>query len=189
MSTRGLLGVRIDGQDKLTYNHYDSYPTGLGHEVICAIRALHNLKSHEWIEEKSRELQLVEWGAHPDQEQFEFVKSALSGNDSVYPTDWEGLLRGSQGKLIDYLLVGYMMDSHEFINDSLFCEWAYIVNLDTGMLEVYKGFQEEQGVGRYAEAATEPDRGYWPCSLVKEYFLRDLPENLTSFQEEMYAED
>jgi len=26
MGTRGLWGIRKDGKDKLTYNHYDSYP-------------------------------------------------------------------------------------------------------------------------------------------------------------------
>ncbi len=26
MGTRGAYGVRIDGQDKIAYNHSDSYP-------------------------------------------------------------------------------------------------------------------------------------------------------------------
>ena len=34
MGTRGLMGVRVDGVDKLTYNHWDSYPSGLGQDIL-----------------------------------------------------------------------------------------------------------------------------------------------------------
>ena len=30
MSTRGLIGLRKDNEDKMMYNHFDSYPEGLG---------------------------------------------------------------------------------------------------------------------------------------------------------------
>ena len=33
MGTRGLWGLRKDGIDKLTYNHWDSYPTALGETI------------------------------------------------------------------------------------------------------------------------------------------------------------
>ncbi len=33
MGTRGVFGFHKDGVDKITYNHYDSYPTCLGEEV------------------------------------------------------------------------------------------------------------------------------------------------------------
>ena len=34
MGTRGVFGFHKNGVDKITYNHYDSYPTGLGEEVV-----------------------------------------------------------------------------------------------------------------------------------------------------------
>ena len=34
MGTRGLWGFRKNGEDKLTYNHYDSYPDYLGRTVV-----------------------------------------------------------------------------------------------------------------------------------------------------------
>ena len=34
MGTRGLWGFRKDGKDKLTYNHFDSYPDCLGHTIV-----------------------------------------------------------------------------------------------------------------------------------------------------------
>lgn len=32
--TRGAVGFRVDGVDKVTYNHSDSYPGGLGAAVL-----------------------------------------------------------------------------------------------------------------------------------------------------------
>jgi hypothetical protein len=62
----------------------------------------------------------------------------------------------------------------DFIKDSLMCEWAYIVNLDTNKLEVYKGFQDKpHEKGRYASTAHR--EGYYPCALVAEFPLGRLP--------------
>lgn len=38
MSTRGIIGVRIAGVDKITYNHSDSYPDYLGKHLYEALR-------------------------------------------------------------------------------------------------------------------------------------------------------
>ena len=32
------------------------------------------------------------------------------------------------------------MDSYKFIEDTLFCEWSYIIDFDKECLEVYGGF-------------------------------------------------
>lgn len=34
MGTRGLYGIRKDGVDKVTYNHFDSYPEYLGKNML-----------------------------------------------------------------------------------------------------------------------------------------------------------
>jgi hypothetical protein len=38
MGTRGTWGFVLDGEEKLTYNHFDSYPDCLGVEVLDALR-------------------------------------------------------------------------------------------------------------------------------------------------------
>jgi hypothetical protein len=40
MGTRGLLGFIIKGKKNGTYNHYDSYPTGLGNNIIKWLNTL-----------------------------------------------------------------------------------------------------------------------------------------------------
>lgn len=39
MSTRGAWGFRKDEQDKVTFNHWDSYPSGLGESVLAFCQA------------------------------------------------------------------------------------------------------------------------------------------------------
>ena len=38
MGTRGAMGFRSNNTDKVTYNHFDSYPEGLGVQVMKFIR-------------------------------------------------------------------------------------------------------------------------------------------------------
>lgn len=49
-----------------------------------------------------------------------------------------------------------MIDSSHFLLDSLYCEWGYILNLDTKMLEVWRGWQTTSDPdNRYGTAGTD----------------------------------
>lgn len=66
-----------------------------------------------------------------------------------------------------------MPEDNDFIKDSLFCEWGYIVNLDTECLEVWIGFQKQYQKGnRYGRKKN--DEGYYPCKLIAEIPFDDL---------------
>ena len=70
----------------------------------------------------------------------------------------------------------FMPDASDFIHNSLHCEWAYIANLDEDKFEIWKGLQSEPDSenDRYPQ---EADRtGYYPCTMLKEYDLNNLPE-------------
>jgi len=47
MGTRGLLGLIIQAQRHAAYNHYDSYPSSLGQEIVAFILGL---KPEEYAE-------------------------------------------------------------------------------------------------------------------------------------------
>lgn len=66
--------------------------------------------------------------------------------------DWYCLLRNTQGDLSYYTRgFKYMEDNRGFLSDSLFCEYAYILNCDTKTLEFYRGFNtKKESKGRYA---------------------------------------
>lgn len=36
-----------------------------------------------------------------------------------------------------------LVNSEEFAADSLFCEWAYVIDLDKNTFEVYQGFNKK----------------------------------------------
>lgn len=162
MGTRGAIGFRIDGQDKVNYNHFDSYPTGVGVDVFDVIR---RRKSDKRMKSQARAIVLVEEGGEITDEIRNKIARKVEPNLAVSTrseNDIYCLMRNAQGHLDKYLDMGVMTDNSSFLLDSLFCEWAYIVNLDTGKLEVYRGFNEKAGgEGRYADKM-EPDRGYRP---------------------------
>jgi hypothetical protein len=164
MGTRGAVGYfgKLNGENlhKVTYNHYDSYPSGLGKQVV------------EYIQ--SRELNIN--GIKND-----FKKIKLVENDESNYSE----LRSLQGDLDGYSEVGKMIDSESFLGDSLFCEWAYIINTNTKKLEIYKGFQTSKPKGRYRDI--EPYGDYYGVSLIKSIPLEDVTDKMMDdLEKEVY---
>lgn len=67
----------------------------------------------------------------------------------------------------------YMTDDHEFLLDSLYCQWGYIFNLDSGLLEFSRGFNKNRKApGRYAGGIK--GEKYKGVALIREYGIADL---------------
>lgn len=176
MSTRGLYGFRKNGVDKTTYNHCDSYPSWLGQKVVEFCK-LHSIKEMNTIFDK---IVMVNRDDVPTEKQIEeCIKNGYADFNvsSQSKTDWYCLLRNCQGDLECLAKAknnAYMEDHNEFIKDSLFCEYAYIINLDDEVLEFWEGFQKEPQEGnRYG---TEPDRDYYPCKLSLIFPLNEIDD-------------
>jgi len=176
MGTRGCYGFRIDGKDKLTYNHFDSYPSGLG---LSILQYAHD-RSMKNMTEVAKRIKLV-CSKKPTKKQIQICKKyADLGVSTGKIDDWYCLLRDAQGNLEAHDTVPFMIDSSEFVYDSLFCEWAYIINLDTKVLEIYKGFNKNPNEkGRYAGQKEKVPAGqkepeYYGVRLVYELPLKDL---------------
>lgn len=186
MGTRGVYGFRVSGKDKVSYNHSDSCPSGLGVEILGQAITLGEHEGWDKIKKQAKAIRMV--GRHDkptaeDIEKFGHKMNLGVGNQS--PNDWYCLLRETQGDLIANLELGVMIDSADFILDSLFCEWGYIINLDSMKLEVYRGFQSKPHTnGRYAEMKSgrdDPEDKYYPCALVAEFDLDNLPASPEEF--------
>jgi hypothetical protein len=64
-----------------------------------------------------------------------------------------------------------MIDNHRFLRDSIYCEWAYIVNLDAEVLEVHVGWNTDpRAPGRYAHLQREHTTSEIARERVTEYF-------------------
>ena len=185
MGTRGAIGFIMNEEEKITYNHWDSYPEALGNGILNFL----NTTNIEDLGEKVKNIQMINEDSKPSPHQIQRCINNLTINLEVgdqSQEDWYCLLREAQGDLNKYCQVGMMIDNKEFLEESLFCEWAYIVNLDTKKLEVYKGFNKNKGgKGRYANLQSEPYSKYYGVVLLFELDLYDLPDKF----EEEYNED
>lgn len=189
MGTRGLFGMRKNGQDKAVYNHFDSYPEYLGKEFLSFIK----MNGPEKLSQFFDNIKLIDADVNPTQEQKEYCKQMGWFDNTVSnqsDNDWYCLLRGTQDldawqKCIDKNQEIYLDNYIDFIKNSLFCEYAYIFDLDTNVLEFYVGFQKLPQVGnRYG---IMPENRYYPCKLVLTIPLDEI--NITKSIEDMQKVD
>ena len=174
MGTRGAVGFRYKNKDKITYNHFDSYVDGLGYDVVEFIEGYKNRLPD--LKEAVAKIKTVKEGDKPTAKQ----KIALAqytdlGVSEQSTDDWYCLLRHAQGNLQAYLEAGFMIDSKNFLQDSLFCEYGYVINLDKEVLEFYIGFMtvpDDNPNNRYK--VKSPDGQYWHCKLVAEIPLQEV---------------
>lgn len=163
MGTRGMYGFYKNGVTKATYNHSDSYPNWLGKFIVKFI-------TETTIEEMNDifdRIVMVNGDSKPTVDQInECIQFFTADVGSDLIDDWYNLLRLAQGDLTLYKQgLKYMIDNSDFILDSLFCEWTYIINLDENVLEIYKGFQKEAEYNRYYDDFLENEE-YKNCKLV-----------------------
>ena len=198
MGTHGAFGFRVNDKDSITYNHWDSYPSGLGNKIA---NFLSEFSDVEAIKEIAENLVLVDADSKPTEDQKAEAKELGLYNDGVSTgsdDEWYCLLRNSQGDISVYAKgLKYMIDNHGFLEDSLFCEWAYIMNLDTGRLEIYCGFNKDKDAyGRYASSQKSSMNGradgYYGVALYKWIPLENFfgqAIDLEYIEKEVYAEE
>lgn len=165
MSTRGAYGFRCNLTDYVTYNHFDSYPEGLGATVVEFVERVNKTGDWENVRNAISNLRAVKSQDEPTEK--EELKYAGYKQDLGHPKlSYYQLLRNTQGDLQAMVKLGIYIDSSDFLIDSLFCEHAYIINLDDMVLEVYEGFNKNRiAKGRYASKKSS-DPGYYGCALV-----------------------
>lgn len=187
MGTRGVFGFHKNNVDKITYNHYDSYPSGLGNDVKKFI-SNHTMSDLNKI---FKRIIMVTNEIPPTPEQIEECKKYCNLDVSEQSTsDWYCLTRDAQGNPEAYAKdLKYMIDDHKFIEDSLMCEWGYIINLDSERLEIYVGFQKKPNDNRY-HIDKPDDFGYYNCALVREIPLSQVKNfNMETFEREIGGEE
>jgi hypothetical protein len=154
MGTRGFIGFVIDGTEKIAYNHWDSYPSGLGLDVLKWLRDTDQSTLHDRV----LALRVVDENAPPTAEDVQQLAPWTNLNVSNQSTeDWYCLLRDTQGDPEAMLKAGVLLDGSTYAG----IEYSYFVDLDTGHFLAYDGARRKL-------------LGSWPMSALPadEEFLK-----------------
>jgi len=131
MGTRGYVGFRLYDEDKGVYNHLDSYPSDLGLRVMTFVKDIQSM-----LELKQAVMCLT-----PSDDD----TTSISGGFELF----EAISNFNGGQI-------FIEEYSGFLECSMMCEWAYIINLDSGKLEIYKGYNKDPNAkGRYAHLFDE----------------------------------
>lgn len=197
------------------YGQSDGQPDGVGAEVVrflrrvdletfkARVRACRLITRYEW---EAREEMRAAFRT-----QIEHLNSVCSALLGVKNLDFEDIEFARQYRIRRYLRPGSvthlsrdcgaqilyaillrdepgglpLIDERGFAGDSASCEWAYVIDLDGGVLEIYEGLNTEPTSpdSRFPSGADwleGRDNGFHPVRLVKTYDLSALPADFDS---------
>lgn len=198
MGTRHLIAVQIDGDYKVAqYGQWDGYPSGQGVNVLGFLRGLtedqaafdefkRKVRLATWIDEARLNALWRSFGARDD---------GMIGYDDAkrFGAKYPQFSRDTGAAILNVIFGSpdgiELSSSLEFVADSLFCEWAYVLDFDKEVLEVYEGFNKDGPVfGRFAHLnppanATTRDEhtgtpGYFPVRLKATFDFHNLPDEV-----------
>lgn len=188
MGTRNLTIVIRKGEVKMAqYGQWDGYLGGVGRDIAVALKKtdLPTLRKAfdkcVFISADKLKNYWKECGADSDWVTLE-VSEQFQSRYPLLSRDYSG------GKAISLILSAAkqrapieLFSKEKFAADSLFCEWAYVVDLDKGNVEVYKGFNQEPLTKKdrffYLQEESKkenPDDKYYPVKLLKKYKIKDF---------------
>ena len=183
MGTRHLTCVFENGEYKIAqYGQWDGYPSSAGQTIL---KALHRAKDNDFESLRKNIARCKLISSENVQELWEKTNDS-DVFDEKYPT----LVRDMGYKILDHLIEADVQEilikhSLDFAADSLFCEWAYVIDLDTRAFEVYKGFNKTPlaPTERFAfTSSIDPEEGtnqlgdrYYPVKLAYAWPLDILP--------------
>lgn len=179
MGTRHMIAVISDDKYRVAqYGQWDGYPSGQGVGVLGFLTNgnLESLKRNalkcSFISNDEYK-ELTKDYADKDGDKF-FSKHPQFSRDTG--SDILSLIANADEGL-------KLWDDYNFAADSLFCEWAYVIDFDKNTFEVYEGFNQtpleahERFFGMVCEryANKKSSDVYHPVKLKKVFSLLDLP--------------
>ena len=192
MGPRHITAVVSDGQFVVAqYGQWDGYPTGAGNAIVSIISGkIDQLKASlkhivpvesGTVERYWTECGASDWGA--DIETCQRFKAKHVTLDRDTGPDVLNILIHTEVPVELYLDV-------DFIANGLFCEWVYVVDLDSGMFEIYQGSQIRPSENRFSSMFEGTINGYYPPKLVATYPLDELPtDSQLQLLEHYYGQD
>jgi hypothetical protein len=182
MGTRNLTVVAIDGQYKVAqYGQWDGYPDGQGKTVWEFLRTMDRplfeskVRAASYATVEELQANWTEAGADPDSEWV--TRDIAERLEELYP-QFSRNTAAEVLALIQNAPEGIkLQDDLIFARDSLFCEWAYVIDLDKNTFEVFKGFNKEPlDVTERFYSLQEEGMEYYPIRKAATFDLNNLPD-------------
>lgn len=185
MGTRNLTMVISKGEFKIAqYGQWDGYPEGQGSTVLSFL----NECDIDLFRKKLDRCRFIENSERKQKEIENFLKKIGSKNgwltseqSEKYHKKYPFLTRDN-GAGILYLIYNseddgllWLNNSVDFASDSLFCEWAYLIDLDKNLLEIYRGFNTEPLEPKQRFSNMKGENDYQPIKMILSYSLYKLP--------------
>lgn len=189
MGTRNLTIIHKNGEYKVAqYGQWDGYPEGLGLSLLNFLKSV-NIDSFR---------NAIDNVSFYTKEELEDIDKYIEETRKDIPNyNWQKcfphLSRDCGGDILNYIVfkgVNKVKNNINFAADSLFCEWAYVIDLDTNKFEVYQGFNEEKlnENERFFYLEDKSEGNYHPVKFIKAYDIDDLP-NEQAFINDFASDD
>lgn len=193
MGTRGLILVKHKKQYKVAqYCQFDMYLRGQGNSILKFLSIKENRKA---LKKNLKHCVFVEPDSpHPEDCPYShLIKDNEEKGGSLHRTTAAKVLEIIRDNVTDTPVLLY--DDFYFIYDSLFCEYAYVIDFDSKTFEIYIGGNETP-LGKRDRFYTEEmpktsNENYKACKLLKSYKLKELPseEEFLNLEKELYDDD
>ena len=195
MGTRHLIAVQKNNEYKVAqYGQWDGYLSGQGDSILKFFHE-NDLETFRAKADNcyfGTQKQIDEaYAPYTNGEGWMTTEQS----DAFKLTEFAHLSRDTGSNILDVVLNSngpvMMIDNIEFAKDSLFCEFAYVIDLDKDILEVYKGFNKEPlpDDARFTGSSKDDDGDYQAVKLVASFPLGNLPENFDELDKQINSED
>ena len=187
MGTRHLVAVVSGGKRRIAqYGQFDGYFTGAGDGVFDFVK---NKMNFDVFKERVEALQFYTKKELDDFDKKMYINEP--GTEEFFAGHPE-LIRSTSVDILDLVQDGSVtkvVDSWSFGAESLFCEYAYVVNLDSKVVECYTGFNHKKAVGRFARYnLSTATSDYKPVTLFKKIPFDKIHDKLGEELEKQYDE-
>ena len=196
MGTRHLTMVIQNKEPKVAqYGQWDGYPDGTGKNILeffstnnerYSIKSKKNKGSHNSINFKIFKDQIAKTKFLSNEELhkrwIEFDPSGKGMDLSTskrFSLKYPALSRDTGSNVLQLIYDGKcyeLQDSRDFAEDSLYCEWAYVIDLDKNTFEVYEGFNKESlNKNERFYNGKDINTKYYPVKHIHTFDLNNLP--------------
>jgi hypothetical protein len=167
MSTKGLTLVKYNGEYKIAqYGLWDHYPEGQGFKVVSFLNK-------------------------PDLDLDRFKKQLdmLTYYNDMSFSEYNREIGADILDLIYTESMTQVFKDISFAGDSLFCEWAWCVNLDTNCLDCFKGLNKEKLSDEQPFRFLQKDYNkYHPIKLFDSIPFNQVSKFLTQYDFKNYID-